>query len=110
MRNGSLIIGNPECIYKSYTEIILTGGPMDSPDTTFGHYSKGIYVEKGGNLDFHGSEKLSWTKLGETLKPQDNMEVYEIKLVDEPYGWVSGDKIVIASTDFGCKHLLIWLS
>ena len=107
MRNGSLIVGNPDCLYNPDTEIVLTGDRKEMPDTTFGYYVKGIYVGEGGNLDFHGQEKLSWTKLAETLTPVEGKSEYEIKLVDEPYGWVSGDKLVIASTDFGCKHLLI---
>ena len=68
MNNGSLIIGTPDCIYSSDTEIELTGeeGGMD---TSFGYYTKGIYVDVGGNLDIHGQDKLSWTKLTETLTP-----------------------------------------
>ena len=31
--------------------------------------TKGIYVDVGGNLDIHGQDKLSWTKLTETLTP-----------------------------------------
>ena len=101
--NGSLLIGNPDCIYEPDTEIILTGDGKDSPDTSFGYYTKGIYVDKGGKLDFHGQDKLSWTKLSESLNPNENNgneEIFEIKLDDEPFGWQSGDKIVIASTDY----------
>ena len=100
MRNGSLIVGNPDCLYNPDTEIVLTGDRKEMPDTTFGYYVKGIYVGEGGNLDFHGQEKLSWTKLAETLTPVEGKSEYEIKLVDEPYGWLPGDKLVIASTDF----------
>ena len=50
------------------TEIELTG-ERDGIDASFGYYTKGIYVDVGGNLDIHGQEKLSWTKLTETLTP-----------------------------------------
>ena len=103
MRNGSLLVGSPDwqCIYKRDTEIVLSGNGRESPDTTFGYYTKGIYVSEGGNLDLHGREKLSWTKLADTLKPSGNKnKIYEIKLVDEPIGWEAGDNLVIASTDF----------
>ena len=49
-------------------EIELTG-VRDGIDASFGYYTKGIYVDVGGNLDIHGQEKLSWTKLTETLTP-----------------------------------------
>lgn len=101
MRNGSLLVGSPDwqCIYKRDTEIVLSGNGRESPDTTFGYYTKGIYVSEGGNLDLHGREKLSWTKLADTLKPSGNKnKIYEIKLVDEPIGWEAGDNLVIAST------------
>ena len=103
MRNGSLLVGNPDwrCIYKRDTEIVLTGRGRETPDTTFGYYTKGIYVSEGGNLDLHGRDKLSWTKLADTVKPSGNKnKIYEIKLVDEPLGWEAGDNLVIASTDF----------
>ena len=100
MRNGSLIVGNPDCVYERDTEIILTGDRKEMPDPTFGYYVKGIYVGEGGNLDFHGQEKLSWTKLAETLIPVQGESEYIIKLVDQPFGWLPGDKLVIASTDF----------
>ena len=100
MRNGSLIVGNPDCVYERDTEIVLTGDRKEMADPTFGYYVKGIYVGEGGNLDFHGQEKLSWTKLAETLVPIQGKSEYEIKLVDEPFGWLPGDKLVIASTDF----------
>ena len=68
MNNGSLIVGTPDCIFSSDTEIELTG-LEDVMDTTFGYYTKGIYVHPGGNLDIHGQDKLSWTKLTQTLTP-----------------------------------------
>ena len=101
MRNGSLIVGNPECIYTPNTEIVLTGDGREQPDTTFGYYTKGIYVGEGGNLDLHGQDKLSWTKLRETLIPgDDGVYEYKIKIVDEPFGWQPRDKLIIASTDY----------
>ena len=64
-----------------------------------GAYTKGISVDVGGNLDIHGTKKLSWTKLAETLSPTNSSE-FTIKIVDDPVGWKQGDKLVIASTDF----------
>ena len=60
------------------TEIELTG-ERDGIDASFGYYTKGIYVDVGGNLDIHGQEKLSWTKLSETLTP---MKPFGLKRFD----------------------------
>ena len=59
--NGYLLIGGPECRFLGRAEVLLLGEV--GADTTFGHYTKGIYVEDGGTLEIHGEEKLSWTKL-----------------------------------------------
>jgi hypothetical protein len=67
IHNGSMLVGSPECRYPGQAEIILTG--ENGPDVTMGELTKGIYVKEGGNLDIHGEEKLSWTKLEETLVP-----------------------------------------
>ena len=97
IHNGSLLVGGPDCRYPGHAEIILTG--KNGADVTMGELTKGIYVKEGGNLDIHGEEKLSWTKLESTLYPFSYGE-YILRLSDEPYGWVAGDKLVIASTDY----------
>ena len=97
-QNGSLLIGNADCRFNGRAEIVLTGGP--GPDVSMGHYTKGIHVEVGGNLDIHGAEKLSWTKLAATLYPTMDNDEFTIKIVDSPDGWEEGDRLVIASTDY----------
>merc|ERR1711970_929094 len=97
INNGSLLIGSPECRFEGRADIVLTG--EEGPDVTMGELTKGVYVKHGGHLDIHGEDKLSWTKLVETLEPDGSGE-YVIKLADIPVGWRPGDKLVIASTDF----------
>ena len=94
--NGSLLIGVPDCRFLGRAEVLLLGEV--GPDTTFGHYVKGVYVEEGGTLEMHGEEKLPWTKLTSTLLPHSG--VFDIQLAEEPLGWKMGDKLVIASTDY----------
>ena len=97
-QNGSLIIGTPDCQFNSRAEILLTGEA--GPDVSQGHYTKGISVEAGGNLDIHGATKLSWTKLTETLYPTFPGDQFRMKILDDPVGWEAGDRLFIASTDF----------
>ena len=99
MNNGSMLIGTPECTFKGDAEIELTGDYAIA-DVSMGDYTKGIYAEVGGSLDIHGEKKLSWTKIGKTLTPHAADEEYVITLIVEPFGWKSGDKLVIASTDY----------
>ena len=101
-QNGSLIIGDPECPFNSRAEILLTGEA--GPDVSMGHYTKGISVEAGGNLDIHGATKLSWTKLTKTLYPTFPGDEFSMTIMDEPVGWEAGDRLVIASTDFDMKQ------
>lgn len=98
LNDGHLIIGNPECEYPGNAEIELTG-EKEGPDGSFGYLVKGIYVDVGGNLDFHGKEKLSWTQLAQTADKTE-ADQFDIKVIDEPTGWTPGDKLVIASTDY----------
>ena len=95
--DGAMIIGDENCRFNAETEIVLTGDL--EADESMGAYTKGISVDVGGNLDIHGTKKLSWTKLAETLSPTNSSE-FTIKIVDDPVGWKQGDKLVIASTDF----------
>ena len=104
LENGHLIIGNPDCVHEGNAEIELTGD-KEGPDGTFGYFIKGIYVDVGGNLDLHGQEKLSWTKLSKTVDKTDGMEL-QLELMDEPFGWKSGDKVVIASTDYDMNQAM----
>jgi len=98
--NSSLLIGGPECRFPGQAEILLTG--KQGPDTSIGHFIKGVYLEEGGTLDIHGEEKLSWTHLTSTLHPQSG--TFEIQLEQNPVGWNVGDKLVIASTDYNMEQ------
>lgn len=99
MNNGSMQIGNPDCQFRGEAEVELTGD-YGIPEVSFGDYTKGIYIEVGGSLDIRGEDKLAWTTLAETLTPQSAESEFVIQLVDEPSGWKTGDKLVVASTDY----------
>ncbi|XP_077861562.1 cell surface hyaluronidase CEMIP2-like [Saccoglossus kowalevskii] len=65
---GSFLIGGPACKFQHKAVITLTGNSNDTDppeDGTFGR--KFIGVAAGGSLEFHGKDKLSWTKLNRTV-------------------------------------------
>ena len=100
--NGSLVIGSENCVFTAETEIAFTG--EIGPDTSMGHYTKGLAVEAGGVLEIHGQKKLAWTRLTQTLSPTSAEEV-TIRIEDNPAGWEAGDRLVIASTDFDMNQV-----
>uniref|UniRef100_H3B0G9 Cell migration inducing hyaluronidase 2 n=1 Tax=Latimeria chalumnae TaxID=7897 RepID=H3B0G9_LATCH len=70
--DGELHIGAEKCPYKSKAAISLYGRSDDGEDVIkpiwpFG--MKFIGVEARGTLEVHGTPKLSWTLLAETLPP-----------------------------------------
>ena len=100
--NGSLVIGSENCVFTAETEIAFTG--EIGPDTSMGHYTKGLAVEAGGVLEIHGQKKLAWTRLTQTLSPTSAEEV-TIRIEDNPAGWEAGDRLVIASSDFDMNQV-----
>ncbi|XP_013396738.1 cell surface hyaluronidase [Lingula anatina] len=65
--NGSLIIGSEECKYPADKKAIITlrGKRDDIPDVTdFGQKFIGV---DNGNLEIHGADKISWTKLTQSV-------------------------------------------
>ena len=100
--NGSLVIGSENCVFTTETGIAFTG--EIGPDTSMGHYTKGLAVEAGGSLEIHGQKKLAWTRLTQTLSPTSAEEV-TIRIEDNPAGWEAGDRLVIASTDFDMNQV-----
>lgn len=64
------------------------------------HFSKGIVVMSGGVLDIHGAPKTSWTQIAATANAGTN----QITLATDVTGWVTGDSIVLATTDYVRSH------
>ena len=92
---GSLEIGSQDCPFQGRAEIVLTG-KRGSYQTEDGE--KFISVHAGGSLEIHGQPKVSWTRLASTVSAGGS--VHTLQVVDDVSSWSSGDKLVLASTDF----------
>ena len=92
---GSLEIGSQDCPFQGRAEIMLTGrrGSYETEDG-----EKFISVHAGGSLEIHGEPKVSWTRLARTVSAGGNN--HTLQVVDDVSSWSSGDKLVLASTDF----------
>jgi cell migration-inducing and hyaluronan-binding protein len=90
---GLLEIGTPEAPFTHQARIVLTEPESNQSIMEMG--SKFLGAMMGGTISMHGSsaEKLSWTKLAETVEPGMNT----LTLLEAP-GWEVGDQIVIAPT------------
>jgi cell migration-inducing and hyaluronan-binding protein len=95
MVRGSLTAGTANNPYTADAEITLTG-TNPAADVGMGMGTKVLGVAPGGTLDLHGrSQAVSWTRLNATA------EVGATTLtLAQPTGWIPGDQIVIAATDF----------
>ena len=89
-------VGSEECAYPGQASILLTGQP--GMDDCMGDCPKGLFVDAGGCLEMHGQEKLSWTQLTRTIQP--GAGPHELQLEEPGFGWQTGDRLVIASTDY----------
>ncbi|XP_061186068.1 inactive cell surface hyaluronidase CEMIP2-like [Saccostrea echinata] len=73
---GALYIGSETCELKSNVEITLYGDKGDVSIPGFGE--KFIGVESGGVLHLHGSDKLPWTKLTQTVRKAKDGEISDL--------------------------------
>ncbi|MDA9907189.1 T9SS type A sorting domain-containing protein [Flavobacteriaceae bacterium] len=71
--------------------ITLTG--LDDGDDIMGMGDKFIGAMGGGNIEFHGKQKMSWTHLGTTVLPGSN----QITMAT-PVDWATGDEIVLVAS------------
>ncbi|XP_069121969.1 cell surface hyaluronidase-like [Argopecten irradians] len=89
---GRMDIGSDDCKYGGKTIITITGkrGQYD----VIGFGEKFIGVDSGGILELHGREKLSWTKLNQTVPKltQGHGYVYSHKESDlwKKEDWMEG--------------------
>ncbi len=90
---GTLRIGTSGAPFAHDATITLTGA-ADAPDV-MGMGSKVLGVLPGGTLDLHGEVRTGWTRLAATAPSGST----QLTLTTAP-GWRTGDKIVVASTDF----------
>ena len=110
--NGAVYIGDKGCPFEGQAEILLTGNFLtffqwwlakhffkgernddEEEDEDFGR--KFIGVKAGGTLEIHGQVKKSWTKLTQTLTPNDL--IFETGK-DQP------SRIGVALYEFDRKH------
>ncbi|KAL3861903.1 hypothetical protein ACJMK2_007916 [Sinanodonta woodiana] len=85
--SGEVIIGSESCLYQRNVRVTLAGKRGDFPVI-----GKSILVKSGGTLEVHGKKKLSWTKLGGTLRKlsksngiiYDHTYVFEINAQNQP--------------------------
>lgn len=103
--DGRFQIGQERSPYEEEATITLTGtNPADTPLGT-----KVLGAMDNGVIELHGKEKISWTKLRESIGP-NHAQPWKLK-VAEPVDWKAGDEIVIApsrapsdSVDTGFAH------
>ncbi|KAK3091732.1 hypothetical protein FSP39_022248 [Pinctada imbricata] len=71
---GIMEIGSETCKFTAKAEITLTG--IRGSYTIPGFGEKFIGVERGGTLEIHGANKLSWTKLSRTVPKVQQSQYY----------------------------------
>ncbi len=90
---GQLQIGTRAFPFTKRATITLTGA--DTGADNMGMGEKFVGVMKGGQLDVHGVNVKSWTRLSATADKGATTVT-----VSDSTGWKAGDRIAIASTDY----------
>ncbi|GAB5526081.1 MAG: hypothetical protein Roseis2KO_39530 [Roseivirga sp.] len=90
--SGRLQIGQERSPYQHQATITLNGTPSTAQHAHMG--TKFIGARSNGVIELHGKEKVSWTKLSETVGPMSS-QPDRIKLI-EAVDWEVDDEIVIA--------------
>ena len=88
---GSLEIGSKDEPFTHNATITLTGPDED----IMGMSNKFLVAMEGGVVQMHGETRTAWARLAKTLNKGDTT----LELDTTPT-WRTGDKIVVASTDF----------
>ncbi len=90
---GSLRAGT-EASHDLYKfTLTLTGADSGASNASIG--DKVLAVFGGGSLELHGDTRLGWTRIAATA-PAGSSSL----LLSEPMSWRSGDRLVVASTDY----------
>lgn len=95
--HGTLQVGSEESPFQHRASITLTGTSAD--ETALGLGTKALAVN-GGRLELHGAHRVAWTRLAATARAGAT----SLTLERAP-GWLAGDRIVLASTDFDPAQL-----
>lgn len=90
---GTFKVGTEAAPYARRFTLTLVGSDPGNASAEVG--TKVLAVLPGGTLDLHGESRVSWTRLAATAAPGATT----LQFVD-PVDWRTGDRIVIASTDF----------
>ncbi|MGH2735444.1 MAG: G8 domain-containing protein, partial [Actinomycetota bacterium] len=94
--HGALRVGSEDDPFLHQATITLTD--PDRAADVMGSGGRAISV-MGGTLELHGTGRTSWTQLGATAQ-KDARSI----TLSKPADWHTGDRIVIASTDYWSHH------
>ncbi|KAK3084102.1 hypothetical protein FSP39_008198, partial [Pinctada imbricata] len=95
---GEMHIGSEDCKFEKYATISLLGEPGELNIPGFGE--KFIGVRKGGVLELHGKDKLSWTKVTSTVPQVDPDQLYKYKHIDsDNMKWRAGINLIRFTKD-----------
>ncbi|HEY7027789.1 MAG TPA: G8 domain-containing protein [Gemmatimonadales bacterium] len=89
--DGTLRVGTEGAPYRNRAVITLTGSPGNADIRGVGNKMIGVI----GTLDIHGEGRAGWTQLGASAAA--GATSIDLK---KAMGWRSGDRIVLASSDF----------
>jgi cell migration-inducing and hyaluronan-binding protein len=93
---GTFRIGNSGAPFQHRATITLTGSPDGPSINGMGNRVLGVL---GGTLDLHGEPRGGWTRLAATAPAGAT----QLELIGAQ-AWRTGDKLVVASSDFDPKH------
>ncbi|NJK45704.1 MAG: transmembrane domain-containing protein [Pleurocapsa sp. SU_196_0] len=93
VHGGQFQIGSQSFPFTKNATITLTGANTGADNMGMGE--KFLGAMNGGQIDFHGQNVKSWTRLSQTAVLGANTIN-----VDDATGWKVGDRIAIASTDY----------
>src|SRR5690606_19547593 len=91
--HGELAIGSEDSPHTRKATITFTDN-VKGEDVMAGMGDRGIMIS-GGTLNLHGDRTHTWTKLSATAEAGSTT----IEVLDAS-GWLVGDEIVLASTDY----------
>ncbi len=90
--SGRLQVGRPKMPHRNQFTLILTASIQD--ENFFGVGNKFLVAKCGGKIHLHGEQRVSWTKLNQTVIPGDT----QITLAS-PVDWQVGDEFVVAGSN-----------
>lgn len=94
---GLLQVGKEGSPFAFDFILTLTGAITDTPIIPgVASGTKALVVRKGGQLDLHGLEKKSWTKLASIKSSTAGSN--DVITVDDHAGWAVNDEVLLVST------------